>query len=375
VHPKPVLFCSHVVEWGGAETVLADLLAGLDRDRWTPHLACPGPGPLATRADELEVAVHTIPIGGGHALTKAAGLPRAARAIRRLAGRIGARLVYANTMIAGYAGVLAQRRDLACLWHVHIVTTSRLARLAAARAHTIVTPSAAGAAALGTGARLRRPIHVVQNGVPEAFFTASGSSLRTGLGLASDAPLLGIVGRIAPDKGHEVLLRACATLGDVPHHLAVVGTETFADSQPGVRGHLETLRALATELGIDARVHWLGHRDDLPDLLHQLDVVVCPSTAAESAPRAVAEAQASACAVIASDIGGTGEMIRDGHTGLLLPPGDIGALATALRHLLGDAPERQRLATAARAHARASYPMQAFTRRIGELCEQTLNQG
>ena len=371
---QPILFCSHVVEWGGAETVLAVLLAALDRSRFVPHLACPGTGPLPARAAKLGATVHDLPIGGRSAWGKARSVPAAARGLRRIADRIGARLLYANTMIAGYAAVLAQRPDLRCLWHLHIVTRSAVARFAVRRAAAVITPSLAGARAIAADLAASDRLCVVQNGVAPAFFagTPTGAGLRAELGVAPTSPLVGIVGRLDPHKGHEVLLRAVARLPGTgtPCHVVVVGSEVFADSQPRIGGFLATLQKLVAELGCAGRVHFLGHRGDLPGLLPQLDVVAVPSTMPESAPRAIAEAQAAGCAVIASAIGGVAELVADGATGILVPPGDETALAQAITVVLADRGLRARLGGAARAHAAANYSLAVFARRIEAVCER-----
>lgn len=375
---RPILFCSHVVDWGGAETVLADLFSALDRTRWTPHLACPGPGPLADRARELGVTVHTVPFGTASPLRKVLGLPRAARALQRLAGDLGAPLLYANTMIAGYAGVLAQHRDLRCIWHVHIVATSAVTRAAARRAAAIIAPSAAGARAAIGGAFERTAVHVVPNGVAAAFFAArpraAGDGLRARLGVAAATPLVGIVGRIDPHKGHDVLLHAFAQLGTpvggAAPHLAIVGGEAFAGSLARVAGYTDTLRQLAARLGIADRVHFTGHLDAPAAMVTDLDVVAVPSTALESAPRAVAEAQAAGLAVVATSLGGVPELIADGQTGLLVAPGDADALATALAGLLADPARRAALGQAARRHAAANYDLGVFAARIAAVCDE-----
>lgn len=372
--PRPLLFCSHVVEWGGAERVLADLLSALDRSRFAPHLACPSDGPLPARARELDVPLHTIPIGGSSPLQKAWSVPGAARAIRSLARRVGAPLVVATSMIAGYAAVLAQHRDLRCLWHLHVVPRSRLARAALRRAAIVVTPSHAGAAAVDPALATSSRLVVVPNGLPERFFAAPGTDLRTRLGVGAATPLAGIVGRIDPDKGHAVLLRALATLrvdGPAPH-LVIAGGEAFAASRRGVRGLTAELEATAAELGLATRTHFLGHLDDVAPLLGQLDVVVVPSTALESAPRSIAEAQAAGRAVVASAIGGIPEMIEHGVTGLLVPPNDVEALRLALLSVLQDAVRRTRLGAAARTHALATFALAAFARRFEGACERAI---
>lgn len=379
--PSPILFCSHVVDWGGAERVLADLLATLDRERFAPHLLVPGDGPLTERARELDVPIETIPIGGGGPVRKLLSLLPAARAIRRIAEQTGSDVCYANSMIAGYACVLAQRERaprLRAVWHVHIVSDSAIVRRAQRRARAVITPSREAAAALR-----RDDADVIENGVPDAFFAAGAepehaARLRRELGLADatngtgngdPTPLVAIVGRIDPNKGHDVLLRACAAIDPRPHVL-IVGTEAFADSQARIRGHTDTLHELANTLGIADRTHFLGHRDDVPAVLAAVDVVVVPSTAAESAPRSIAEAQAAGRAVVASRIGGTPEMIRDGITGLLVPPGNVNALRDGIRGLLQDAAERSALGLAGREQARERYSLRRFAARIGDVLER-----
>jgi glycosyltransferase involved in cell wall biosynthesis len=110
-------------------------------------------------------------------------------------------------------------------------------------------------------------------------------------------------------------------------------------------------------------VHWLGQLADTAPLLPQLDALVAPSVAAEAAPRTIAEAQAAGCAVVASAVGGVGELVRDGNTGVLVPPGDAAALQRALETLLADAAGRRELVANARRQAEQQYTMAAFVRR------------
>ncbi|MCK5944830.1 MAG: glycosyltransferase, partial [Planctomycetes bacterium] len=247
----PILFLSHVVELGGAENVLLDLLGELDRDRFVPHLGVPHDGPLAQRAAEQGVTVHHLPLAARTRIGKALQALRSRAAIRGLADRHGCRLLVANSMIAGYAAVRARRRDLPCAWHLHIVTDSLIARAALRRADAVIAPSRAAV----DGARLPRG-EVIPNGVPERFFAAGdttagdgprGLALRRRLQVPDGAPLVGIVGRIDPRKGHEVLLRALSSWPDQPPaHLAIAGGELFADSQARLQGAGARLRELAT---------------------------------------------------------------------------------------------------------------------------------
>lgn len=374
--PTPILFCSHVVEVGGAEMVLLDLLGAMDRERFTPHLVIPGDGPLPQRAAELGVELHKVPLAGRSRLGKAWAALRSATPLRELAERIGARVLVATSMIAGYAATRAAARTpgLACVWHLHIVTRSRIAHAALHKADFVLAPSRQGleVAGLADGA-------LIPNGVPDRFFHASASGeLRRDHGIPEDAPLLGIVGRLDPHKGHDVLLAALAQdwATDVPPHLCVAGGELFADAHARLGGYGEHLRSEATRLGLADRVHWLGELADTAPLLAELDVLVVPSTTSESAPRTIAEAQAAGCPVVASTIGGIPAMLRpEGHeTGLLARPGDAAALHTSLHRALTDASWRTEAARRARQYAEAHYRMAVFAERCQAVFAQANTQ-
>lgn len=369
----PILFCSHVVEMGGAEVVLVDLLAALDRQRFAPHVACPGPGPLVDRCAALGVPVHDVPLASGGAIAKARSVPGGAWALRALARAHGCRLLVATSMIAGYAAVLARQPQLPCVWHLHVVTRSRIARCALRRASAVIAPSRAGLMAVDPRLAASPRGAVIRNGVDDRFFAAVDDGLRARLGLAAGTPLVGIVGRLDPQKGHEVLLAACEQLGpSVRPHLVVAGGELFPKNQARIAGFGERLRQQVAARAWADRVHWLGPVDDTAPLFAALDVVAVPSVALESAPRAIAEAQAAGRAVVASAIGGTPEMVVHGESGLLVPPGDPQALAAALAMVLGDEALRRRLGAGGRAAAEANYRMAGFARRCEEVFRRVL---
>lgn len=361
--PAPILYVSHVVEWGGAEVVLADLWSALDRERWQPHLACPGDGPLAARARELGVAVHRLAIGGSSPWRKALSVPAAALRLRRLARTLGARVLHANTMIAGYAAVLASRAGPPTLWHLHVAVGSTIARAALRRAAAVVTPSRAAAAHVPASVDAAGRLSVIQNGVPDRFFARrERGGLRRRLDLPPTARLCGIVGRLDPHKGHDQFLAAAArvVLRHQGVHFVIAGAAAFTDAQPRLRGYEAALRLQVTGLGLSGSVHFLGHVEDVAGLLAELDLVAVPSIAPEAAPRTIAEAMASGCPVVASRIGGIPEMIRHGEDGLLAPPGDVDQLSAAMLTLLADREPADRLAQRARSRATAEWSMARF---------------
>ena len=167
------------------------------------------------------------------------------------------------------------------------------------------------------------------------------------LGLEGDhenCPLLGIVGRLAPIKAHEVFLAAAAQIvRQVPGaHFVVIG-----DGER--RGELE---AIAARPPLAGHVHFLGWRDDLPAVYAGLEVVLLTSDN-EGTPTVILEAMAAGRPIVATAVGGVPDLVQDGETGRLVRPRDPAAVAEASLALLGSPEERRRLGAAARA---AVYP-------------------
>ncbi len=192
-------------------------------------------------------------------------------------------------------------------------------------------------------------VGVIHNGIPvPARFPTAAEAARRAAGLPDDGPLVLAIGNLYPVKDHATLLRAAAKLPGVRVAIAGRGEEE------------QTLRALATELGVLDRVHLLGVRDDVPRLLEAADVFTQPSRE-EGLPMAILESMAAGRAVVASGVGGIGEAVVDGQTGLLVPPADPQALASALRRVIDDPALRARLGTAGHARARDAFSAAAMT--------------
>jgi glycosyltransferase involved in cell wall biosynthesis len=176
--------------------------------------------------------------------------------------------------------------------------------------------------------------------------------VRAALGGREGRPLVGIVGRVDPEKGVNVLARALAraTGPAAGATLAVVGDVAVGSTSGAAMLRDEVERLLGD------RVRFTGRRDDVPEVHRALDVLVNAS-AAEPFGRSVLEAMASGTPVVATASGGIPEFVDDGVTGLLVPPADETALAGALDRLLGDAGLRARLAEAGRAAAEARFAL------------------
>ncbi|MBI5709096.1 MAG: glycosyltransferase [Candidatus Eisenbacteria bacterium] len=175
--------------------------------------------------------------------------------------------------------------------------------------------------------RLAGRFVMVANGISEAPAVRPRAALRAELGLAADARVALAVGSLTPQKAQHVLLEAFARAArDLPAAVLLIAGEGR------LRADLEARR---DALGLGDRVRFLGARPDVPDLMEAADVFALTSVR-EGLSVTLLEAMRAGRAVVASRVGGNGEAVADGVTGLLAAPGDVAALAAGLAGLLGD---------------------------------------
>jgi len=206
-------------------------------------------------------------------------------------------------------------------------------------------------------------IAAIGNGVDPARFAPDGTArrrLRAELGTPEDAAVVAIVARLVDEKGYPELI---AAMGEVPAELWVVGERLASDHAGAVDG---LLAAATADLG--PRLRLLGPRDDVPAVLAAADVFVLPSRR-EGMPRSIIEAMMTALPVVATDIRGSREEVVADETGLLVPVGDVAALAWALRRLVDEPALRARMGQAGRTRALALYDENAVIARQLALLE------
>lgn len=203
---------------------------------------------------------------------------------------------------------------------------------------------------------------VIGNAVDPTVYDGTGGRprFRESLNVPAGAACVGIVARLVPVKDHRTLLRAAARVfHEAPDScLLVVGDGPL-------RGDLERL---ARELGIAGRTRFLGHRTDVPAILPALDLFVL-SSLHEGISLTLLEAMASGLAVVATRVGGTPEVVVDGHTGLLVPPGRPGLLADAIIRLLRDPRLRMEMGKAGQARVYERFGVQAMVEAYQRLYE------
>jgi glycosyltransferase involved in cell wall biosynthesis len=230
----------------------------------------------------------------------------------------------------------------------------------------ILTPSEAVAASVRLSGRRRA--RVVPDPVDlDRFHPAlPRERIRRELGIAGEEPLIGMIGHLTPWKGHEVFLEIARVVADrIPRSRFVVVGGSIYETH-GHAGYSEALRRKTAALGLSDRVTFLGAREDVPDLLAALDVLVHPPTASEPFGRVLAEAMAVGRPVVAARCGGIPEVVEDGVTGFLVPSADVGAFTAAVVRLLEDPVLCRRLGGAGRRRAEARFGIEAHAASVLE---------
>jgi glycosyltransferase involved in cell wall biosynthesis len=342
--PLPIGIVLTSFDPGGTERQMTELIARLDRSRFEVFVACfRREGAWLPKVERAAAEVAAFPLRGFASPSTATQFLRFARWCRdRRLAILHACDFYANVFALPGAALariplrIGSRRDL--VLPGRSAAQHRLQRMGYRHAHRVVANSQAAAAqVVAEGLRADRVV-VIPNGIDMARYRA-----------APHRPARRVVTSVANlrrEKGHDVLIAAAARVmrahPDVVFHL--VGGGPMRDA----------LERQARDLGVAEAVRFLGHREDVPQLLYDSDVFVLPSLS-EAFPNGVVEAMAAGLPVVASEVGGIPELITNGGTGMLVPPGDPQELATAIIRLLSDPAAASALSTAARATIERRY--------------------
>jgi glycosyltransferase involved in cell wall biosynthesis len=334
--PIRVLHVAESAGLAGGEAYLVRLATALDRRRFALTVVVPETGALTERLAALGVPTFVVPLHTR--LLNPRTLWMLAQVFRRerpmivqshgartnVYTKIAARLVGVPVVLATVHNSLFDY-EVGALRRWLYVTAERLTgRLA----HRVVAVSHAVGRDLVSRYRLpTEQVVVIQNGIDPAGFVPGRppAAARAELGLSPETRLIGLVGRLARQKGPDLLVAALPTIVAAwPRLRCLFVGEGDLGSE---------LRRQAAALGVASQCVFLGARRDVADLMALLDVVVLPSRS-EGLPFALLEAMVLAKPVVATRVGGNPEVVEDGRTGLLVPPEDPAALAQAVLFLL-----------------------------------------
>jgi len=344
---------AHLIETdvlGGAERMLVHLAGALPTQGWTSVAFLPrGHDGWLTRA------LEAVGVSVEHYHLPRPFSPAFARELARTLQRHQITVAHSHEFTMAFYGAWAARQ--AGIPHVFTMHggryyANRLRRRLALRAAAMLSDAVIAVSDV-VGERLARDIWLarsrvttIPNGVPAE--PSARATLREELRLPTGAILIVAVGTLFPVKGHRYLLEAVARL--TAHHpglhVAIAG-----------RGDREPLAAFAAALSVAERVHLLGPRADVSNVLASADVFALPSLS-EGLPLALLEAMFASRPIVASAVGEVPTALEQGRAGVLVPPGDAAALADALDRLLADPEDARALGERAARRAAATYGLE-----------------
>jgi len=379
--PKRVLYLDHIAAMGGGEIALLHLARQLDRNRYVPIVALLSDGPLAQEMKAAGIETHILRVsekiiharkdalGRGSLLKLGAGLAATAR-VASIIRRVKADIVHANSLKSDILGGLAARLALRpVIWHVRdriendylppmvVKLYRKLARILPSH---IVANSRATLETLHL--RNESAASVIYSGLDLNPYLNAVTS-------ASAAPTIGIIGRIARWKGQHLFLEAAAILKQrFPNAVfQVIGAPLFEE-----RDYEAEIHALANQLGIAGSVRFLGFRNDVPDLISHMDVLVHASITAEPFGQVVVIGMAAGKPVVATAGGGVMEIVTNNENGLLVPMNDAPAMAAAIRRILESWTLAEALGREACRHAMENFTIEKTAAQTMDLYDRLL---
>ncbi len=356
---------------GGTELNNYRIISRMNRERFEVDICfLDNEGPLTPLYRDLGLRVFHLFAGGKLRIRSGLRLARILHRTRynilhifglraNLIGRVVGRMFGVQHIITGQRNIDAWRKKR------HTLADSLTSHLVS----VYISNSYAGADTLCTRERISaKKVVVIHNGIDWSRFSvfSSNGSIRRALRVSLDIPVIVCVGELRDAKGHAYLLEAAATLRSAgkEFRLWLVGDGPLQRAiQHQVRQH-----------SLDETVALLGVREDIPDILSESDIF-CLASLWEGLPTCVMEAMSSGLPVVATTVGGVPELVRDGETGLLVPPRNPKALAEALTRLLDSPHMRKAFGETGQSIIKRHFDLTDKIRDLEQVYESLLSAG
>ncbi len=364
--PTQVLFLSHAFMVGGAEEMVLNLVRHLP-PRFEPMVACiHQAGPIGEEIRRTGVPFSVLGLTPG--LSRPLDVLHLGNALRALAptivhtflltgslyGRFAAMMTGVPIVIGTEVNVYENKKPIHARFERWLMqgTDAVIASAESVKQHYVAQVGADPG-----------KVEVIYNAVDWAQLqtTMTRAEFRQSVGVPVDAPAAGIIARLTEQKAHRVLFEAMAQPELSALHLIVVGDGELRDD----------LRSRVEALGLERRVHFLGARRDLGNILAAIDIFAMPSFW-EGLPLSMVLAMGAGLPVVASRVAGIPEVVSDGVSGVLVDAGNSGQLADALARLVGDSGERARLGEAARAFVLPRFGIDGYVASVTGLYDRLL---
>lgn len=335
----------HIVSnknWGGPEEYAYEMVSRLRHDpRFYAEVVCKKNEPVLFHFRRLEIPISILPLKG---MTDIDSPTRLARLLRK-----GHNIVHVHTFKDAFAAVMARRisenRNTRVVLTVHGVCrpkTNYIYRKLYRSIDKIVFVSQRAYDEWMGHAKKFAPTHacIIRDSVIDNPLATPAPDLRQKLGIAPGMALIMFHGRLTPQKGIDILLNAAIQLDKSKYHLVIIGE--------GERKYMTQLKSFIVEHQLVQNVSLVGFQEDMAHLIQQCDLGVLPSVEPEALGIANLEYMMQGKPHIATNNGAQTEYVTDQSNALLVPPGDVDALASAIRQLLDNPAMRQQMGKQAR---------------------------
>jgi glycosyltransferase involved in cell wall biosynthesis len=367
-----ILYVHGIEAIGGAERDLIALLKTLDRHKWEPHVVCPGTGPFREQLHAIAVPTHALSLPPWRKPLTLFQRRSAVERLEALVNQLDPAMIHVNDIwwVPHTVRALASRMSNPVPIVAQVrqeIEPAKVRRYWLDRVEAVIAISRQIEQSLIAGGVSARKTWTIYSGIDlsKRQSTHDDRAIRQMIGLPDGAALLGTVANLFPRKGYEVMLRALPTIVHaVPTvHYIIVGNDD--------NDYANRLKQLAHELKIADRVHIVGFQDPVQPFLASLDLYVHPALM-EGFGIAVVEAMAMGKAVVATTTGGLPEVVAQGETGLLVPPGDVESLAATVVSLLQDRVRREQMGLCGRTRVHERFSLDASVMHMEQLYGEVL---
>ncbi|NQT46803.1 MAG: lipopolysaccharide heptosyltransferase II [Candidatus Omnitrophica bacterium] len=346
---------------GGVERGTVDLAKYLS-DNGHKAVVISGGGRLVRELDMIGVCHYQLPVYSKNPIIMASLIKEVIRVIRRE----NIQIVHARSRVPAWIGFFAAR-----MTHTPFITTAHGAYKSPyfsrvmGWGRTVIVASRAMADHMHNNFDVPLDkISLIPRGVQLDDFIFSPSKEQKG-----KAFTIGMASRITPLKGHSQFLKAVSIVArKIPTFKVLIA----GDAPANKRHYIEELRLLVRRYGLTGIVEFLGHQENIPAFISQLDLFVSSTTTPEAFGRTIVEAMACGVPVVATKVGGVVDIVEDGVNGILVPPADPTSMADAIMRFHNDKEAAGSMVRSARKKVEEEYTLDKMAQRTEEVYRQTL---
>jgi glycosyltransferase involved in cell wall biosynthesis len=355
---------------GGAHRSVIELATHLDRERFKPVIVTSGLGVFTQELSKAGLEFQVVPMGMWRKGKSFPLIPLSLYRIYRLIKQENISLVHANTLWDNpYACIPAGWCKIPSVCHIRSVPRpDMIKKYRLKKTSRLITVSQHAKQALGDWDG--SDIVTIYNGIDLAYdrLEQVAQRVRVELGFSSEHVVVGLISRLDPLKGQEVLIEAAR---EVVPKFPRVRFLIVGEAKRKMPGYLQQLKFLVKMAHLEPYFVFTGYRSSIMELMAALDISVLPSLS-EGFGRINLEAMVLKKPVISSNIGGIPEVVEDGVSGFLVPPNDSHGLAQKIMELLEDGAKRKRMGESGYQRVTKMFDLDQQVRKVEQLYEQLL---